>query len=227
MAHACICVGLPEDGWKADVTQERPQTAVCLSSTSISNGSGVEIVALSGDGIDDSHRMLQNHPNVCDTTTVQQTPTERVIQVETEASTVMAAADTANVPVTYPVLLRDGTARIRITASRERLSEFGAALDTAGLSYTVTSVQQTTEYCPVLTERQSEVLETAVSCGYYETPRRCSLTELADEVGIAKSTCSGILKRIGTALVEEFLQNQSSLPRQTVVYPRQHSLSSG
>lgn len=47
----------------------------------------------------------------------------------------------------------------------------------------------------------------AVEAGYYDTPRTCTLTELADEVGLAKSTCSEILHRAEEIIVKEFIEN--------------------
>jgi DNA-binding CsgD family transcriptional regulator len=41
-----------------------------------------------------------------------------------------------------------------------------------------------------LTERQREVLETALEAGYYEWPRACSGEEVADELGISSATFS-------------------------------------
>jgi predicted DNA binding protein len=46
-----------------------------------------------------------------------------------------------------------------------------------------------------LTERQLELVETAVDLGYYAVPRDASLEDVADEVEIARSTASTTLRR--------------------------------
>ncbi|MDZ7688314.1 MAG: helix-turn-helix domain-containing protein [Halobacteriales archaeon] len=56
-----------------------------------------------------------------------------------------------------------------------------------------------------LTEKQRALVEKAVKMGYYDTPRRCSLTELAEECGIAKSTCSDTLHRAEERVLKEFV----------------------
>ena len=48
---------------------------------------------------------------------------------------------------------------------------------------------------------------TAVDHGYYDTPRACSLTELAEEVGIAKSTCSETLHRAEETMIKQFMED--------------------
>jgi hypothetical protein len=45
--------------------------------------------------------------------------------------------------------------------------------------------------------------------GYYDTPRDCPLTELADELEIAKSTCSGTLHRAEETIVKRFVAQQA------------------
>ena len=53
-----------------------------------------------------------------------------------------------------------------------------------------------------LTERQREILRRAVLDGYFEVPRRISLTELARRVGVATSTLSVTIAVIEKKLVE-------------------------
>ena len=47
---------------------------------------------------------------------------------------------------------------------------------------------------PTLTGRQKDIMVTAVSHGYFEFPRKISLTELSELVGIKPSTLSEILR---------------------------------
>jgi len=48
--------------------------------------------------------------------------------------------------------------------------------------------------CEHLTERQREVLQTAFEMGYYDWPRDCTGTEIAEELGIASPTFSEHIK---------------------------------
>ncbi len=50
-------------------------------------------------------------------------------------------------------------------------------------------------------------MRTAVEEGYYDTARTCSLTELAGEVGIAKSTCSETLHRAEETVIKQFIED--------------------
>ena len=55
---------------------------------------------------------------------------------------------------------------------------------------------------PTLTGRQREIMVTAVSHGYFEFPRRISLTELSGLVGVKPSTLSEILRGAERRIME-------------------------
>lgn len=92
-----------------------------------------------------------------------------------------------------------------MTAPYERLSALSDQLAEFGIPFDVAYVREDTGSEPLLTDRQRELLETAVEAGYYDSPRACSLTELAEQVGAAKSTVSETLHRAEGAVVRAFL----------------------
>lgn len=71
-----------------------------------------------------------------------------------------------------------------------------------------TSIERVSEYSPMaagvasaLTERQREVLDAAVTAGYYDVPRRGTADDVADAVGCASSTASEHLRKIEARLL--------------------------
>lgn len=46
----------------------------------------------------------------------------------------------------------------------------------------------------------------ALDCGYYETLRRCSLSDLADELAIAPSTASMIFHRAEERVMKRYVR---------------------
>ncbi len=62
-----------------------------------------------------------------------------------------------------------------------------------------------------LSERQRAALLAAVDRGYYETPRRIDLTELAEELDVPRSTLSYRLRRAEAALARSFAAETDSL----------------
>jgi predicted DNA binding protein len=97
-----------------------------------------------------------------------------------------------------------------LTASHYRLSTLGEQLDEFGIKFDVEYVRdQHGGAQKLLTDRQLRLLTTAVEDGYYDTPRKISLTELADDLGIAKSTASETLHRAEEKVVKQHIDIDS------------------
>jgi predicted DNA binding protein len=104
-----------------------------------------------------------------------------------------------------PMTIRNGWVIAEITTSQERLSQFKDEMEAAGLPFEVEWVSQSRESTELLTTRQQRVLTEAAEHGYYDSPRSCSLTELAASLSTSKSSVSGVLHRAEGRIIKEFL----------------------
>lgn len=78
------------------------------------------------------------------------------------------------------------------------------------------SVRDAGEYDPdtddllsPLTDRQLEVIETAVEHGYYDVPSRATQQDIADELGCAPSTVDEHLRKAESSVVPHLFQSQA------------------
>jgi hypothetical protein len=111
-----------------------------------------------------------------------------------------------------PLDIENGVAEVDVTGEHERVAALGKRFDEMGLDYEVERVRQRVDPVRLLTDRQQELLLAAVELGYYEVPRQSTLTEVADHVGIAKSTCSETLQRVERTVVREFVDDLPNRP---------------
>lgn len=88
------------------------------------------------------------------------------------------------------------------TAPQNRLSELGTQF---GIPFTVNEIRQHIEPEQLLTDRQLELPTVTIERGYYKTLQECSLTELADELDVAKSTCNETLHRAEEEVIKQFV----------------------
>lgn len=114
-----------------------------------------------------------------------------------------ALFDSGNLPQ-FPYTIEDGWIVCDLTTSHERLSRFGDRMAETGFSFEVVRVNQSIEPADLLTDRQRRFVTEAIEHGYYDTPRQCSLTEIADELGVSKSTASVVLHNAEETIVKEF-----------------------
>ncbi|UPM44485.1 helix-turn-helix domain-containing protein [Halocatena salina] len=56
----------------------------------------------------------------------------------------------------------------------------------------------------LLTDRQRRFMIKAVQRGYYDSPRECSLTDLAVTLTVSKSTASRVLHNAEETVIKEF-----------------------
>jgi predicted DNA binding protein len=149
--------------------------------------SGVDIAAL--------EQTLSAIPTLTDIEFRQRTDERVLFEVSTPTPASHGAMAESGVVPSFPLRLEDGWFIGTLTASQEQLSAFRDELDVADIDYQLIRISKNEEASDTLTPRQQEVIELAVQHGYYESPRRCTLTDLADLLDVNKSVVSRILQR--------------------------------
>ena len=224
MAQACIRIGLPDGEWKADVSRENPNSVFHIMNTMMRESCAVETVVIP-EHTDGCLSDIEVHPDVEQFAVIEQHRNRTVVQLETFKPAALSSASQAGTPFMYPVDVHAGELTATIIGTHAAISSLGEQLQTDGLCFEVVFIQTSHDVNQVLTDRQKEVLFTAVEHGYYQNPRQCTLTDIADILGIAKSTCSGTLQRTEAAIVEYFcsqhhLSVERSRERRTAVGER-------
>lgn len=115
-----------------------------------------------------------------------------------------ALRESQNLP-RFPATMQDGWLETEMSASQERLSSFAEALTVAEIPYQILSLTQSHDPVSLLTMRQREFITEAVARGYYDSPRGCTLTELAETFSVNKSAASGVLHRAEGRIIKEFV----------------------
>lgn len=215
MAQARLSVDLPEGPWVSEVSREFPEAGFQVLTATPGDSAGFALVQITADDSDPILDAIRAHDTIAEASMMALSDGVATVQVEAHAPLLMAAAQQAGVPIEMPVEIENGVARIDVTGAHERVADFGRMLRGVGAEFEVEYVQQRLNPGESLTERQREVLFEAVERGYYDVPRTCTLTEVAEHVGIAKSTCSEVLQRVERTIVREFVDD---LPRQPIEF---------
>lgn len=108
-----------------------------------------------------------------------------------------------------------GEVRMRIP-DREALAAFRETCRTRGFSFHLESVYRQTEEASTADARvsslQREALVTALESGYFEIPRRASLSDVADRLDISSQSLSERIRRGTAVLVETSLPSDEINP---------------
>ncbi len=162
------------------------------------------LVETTGVPVDDLRESAERDPSLDSFRVVMHGDGKTVFRNEaTSHETYDIFRDTGTMPE-YPVTIRNGAVDVTITETRERVIELKRALEEMGAGVEILAVRTTGDSNGLLTERQAEVVDLAIEEGYYEVPRRCSITRLAELLDVSKSTVSGVLHRAESKLVRQY-----------------------
>lgn len=210
MAQATLTITMPEQVWIQQLSTAHPEATFRVLAAVPGSETGFALVRIAGPEVPAILEAMRDHAQITELTVAQWSENEATVHFETTAPLLLFSSQESGMPIELPVEINDGEATIEVTGSRDRLAELAEQLEHFGLQYRIENVRERLHESQLLSERQLEVVAAAVEEGYYDTPRRCSLTELADHLGIAKSTCSETLHRAEEAIIKRFVED---LPR--------------
>ena len=204
MPKASLSIEIPDDAWVSKVSRNHPDATFRVLSAFAANEHGVGIVEIeAGGGVDPIIEDISEHEVITETELLWNEGDEALIEFETRTPMMLLAARRSSVPVRMPFEIQDGVGNWELTASRDRLSELSSVFETMGIDHSLEYVHKVRSE-EFLTDKQRDVMETALDMGFYDTPREASLSDVAEEIGIAKSTCSEILHRAEEKVVKDF-----------------------
>ena len=205
MPEATLTVTLPEEVWMGELTRQYPEVTFQVLSALPQESSGVVLAEITGEGLPGLLEEMREYDDVVELVVLNESDGTGLIEFETSVLPLLLLAQESGMPISMPFSLSDGVVTWELTASHDRLSELGEQLDSFGLSYNIESLRYQVGEDELLTDAQRELVETAIEMGYYETPRECSLTDVAAAVGRAKSTVSEMLHRAEGTIIKEVI----------------------
>lgn len=205
MPEAKLTLTIPERAWPGEVTRAYPAARIRILAAMAEPESGVGLAEIAAADIDAVIDDIRDHPSVDSMEVLQRTSGDSLVQFRTELPLLLFAARDSGLPLELPFEIRDGEATWTLTASQESISALGDQFSALGITYNVDYLRPNVGGTDdLLTARQQTLVAQAIEEGYYDTPRDCSLTELANSVGLAKSTASETLHRAEERIMKEF-----------------------
>ncbi|ELZ89375.1 helix-turn-helix domain-containing protein [Haloferax sulfurifontis] len=205
MPRATLSITLPEQVWVSDLSGRYPDAEFTVLAAMPADETGVGLVEIRAADIEPVVTTIDEYDSVVSVTILEAQPERALVQFETTEPLLILTLSEVGIPLELPITIVDGEVTVEVTAPRENLSELGDQLAQFGIPFDLVSIHQSIDTESLLTDDQYALLETAVAEGYYDTPRTCTLTELAEAVGLAKSTTSEKLHRAEGKVMKAFL----------------------
>lgn len=205
MPRARLVIEIPESVWIGAVSRAHPDATFRVLAAMPEGDRGVGLVEVTAPDIGAVAAAIDAQDDVADVAVLHRHDNRATLQFETTDPLLLFPVQSAGVPLELPFDIQDGSATWVLTASQDRLSRLGDQLDAFGIRFQVESVERFVDPDRLLTDRQRRLLVAAVEHGYYDTPRGCSLTELAEALDVAKSSVSETLHRAEGAVVKHYV----------------------
>ena len=204
MPRAQLTLTIPAEIWIGRVSREFPETIFRVQSVRSADGGGVAIVEFVGPSAEQVCSQLETVEEVREIERFDVQPERALVQIEVAFPLLLLPIESSGTPLQMPFEIQNGIAEWDVMTTQDRLSELAEQLDTFGIDYSLEGIDYEIGFERILTERQAEILTAALEAGYYDSPRTCTLTELAEDLEMAPSTCSEILHRAEERVIKRF-----------------------
>lgn len=192
-----IEVRLPEGHWSGDVSRSRPEAILRIEETMpLGRGRGTARLSSSTNLISE----LEQHPGVDEVRDLGDHRYE--VDIAPRGGGYIKPIREVGVIPHSPFEVRDGWVDWTIECAADKSRELVQLLRDGEIPYRVVSTRSTG--ARMLTPRQRVVFDSAMNEGYWDSPRRITLSALADLLSVSKSTLSVQLHKIEGVVLNSF-----------------------
>lgn len=212
-----IAVALPEDSLGYAATHGRPEIrAEVLNRLDVSDKDEIILdVRVLGAGIEGLRELAQRIPAVRRAEFFPETDQSFLCRLTMKLPIIWRVVRNHRILARYPIVIVDGWSRFETLATPDQVRQLVRALRKEVGPSRVEAVHQGSVNASALglTGSQLTVFREALAAGYFASPRRISLTELAHRLGRSKSTVSQQVALIQRRLAQSALRlNWTDVP---------------
>jgi predicted DNA binding protein len=205
---------IPDDVWTGSFTREHPE--VILQLYSLATGADGKLIGdyeVVGPGRD-WQAEIARQPNVVEARCLDLKAPPSRYRVVFASTTLINLTGRLRVVVRFPVTARAGRVSFEVVDRLSRIRALVAGLRERGIAPRVTSLTQDSSVTGqvTFTAVQQETFRRAFAAGYFDVPRRITLTELAAQLGRSKSSVSVTLALVERKLAQAAIHSARSLP---------------
>ncbi|MCU4926146.1 helix-turn-helix domain-containing protein [Halobacteria archaeon AArc-dxtr1] len=212
MIEARFRLQLPTDLWITEVSTSFPDATFRLLTGVPIGDTALELGEITASDPEAAGEAVQDHPDVVAYDRLYLDDQRTIAQYEATEQQLYAFLGDSSLPPEFPVTVQNGAMEFDVTATRDHFEMLGAGLDATGYEYELLSVVEGRDPDALLTDRQRECVTVALREGYFEVPRSCTLEDVADRIGVDKSTASETIRRGAAEILEWFLVGRRPHP---------------
>jgi predicted DNA binding protein len=200
---ARIKIKFPDGLWISELFENFPDMKMEISyflPYDLEKSIGNSIIEIMHYNIDSIIQEIKNHPSVFEFSILEQEDRKIKFNVKTKDPYLLYAVIKCGVLINFPVRVKDGYAYWRLISSRKSIDQLLTLFEQKNIDFELLRIGKSPYLLEddkhKLTFNESNVLDKAISLGFFEIPRKISLEELANKLGKSKSALSVMLRKI-------------------------------
>jgi len=200
---ARIKIKFPDKLWISELFKNFPDLKMEISyflPYDLEKSIGNSIIEIMHYNIDSIIQEIRNHPSVFEFSILEQEDKKVKFNVKTKDPYLLYAVIKCGVLINFPVRVKDGYAYWRLISSRKSIDQLLTLFEQRNIDFELLRIGKSPYLLEdekhKLTYNESNVLDEAISLGFFEIPRKISLEELANKLGKSKSALSVMLRKI-------------------------------
>lgn len=201
-------ITIPKSKWLADLNKLYPDlTFNMLSKFLVEEKKGITLFQIEGNRVDSFLNDFKQGAKKAEYQVLYKSDDILLLNVQTKDPWILNALVKTRILLITPIKVKEGKIIIETITERENVDKFLEELEEKDINFHIRSIGYY-HRSPILTDLQKATLNKVYESGYFEIPRKKSLTEIALEMDISPSALSETLRRINRRLAENFLEGQ-------------------
>ncbi len=200
---ARIKIKFPDQIWISEIFKNFPDIKMEISyflPYDLEKSIGNSLIEILHYDIDSIIEEIRNHPSVFELSVLEKEQNKVKFNVKTKDPYLLYAIIKCGVLIDFPVRVENGFAYWRLISSRERIDDLLTLFEEKNINFELLRIGLSPytieDDKSKLTYGESNILDKAISLGFFEIPRKISLEVLANEMGKSKSALSVRLRKI-------------------------------
>ena len=200
---ARVKIKFPEQLWISEIFRNYPDVKMEISHFlpyDLEKSIGNSVIEVLHYKIDPIVEEIMGHPSVFEFNIIEKEEKRVKFNIKTKDPYLLYAIIKCGVLVDFPVRVEDGYAYWRLISSRARIDQLLTLFEEKNINFDLLRIGLSPYTIEddesKLTYDESNILNKAITLGFFEIPRKISLEELANEIGKSKSALSVMLRKI-------------------------------
>ncbi|MHA1274604.1 MAG: helix-turn-helix domain-containing protein [Promethearchaeota archaeon] len=194
-------IEIPKNKWLSRFTYSFPNLNFkILSKLLLDENTGLTLLQIIGSNIRKFLSELKTASDLVDYQILFQNENDILLSVKTKDPWILGALIKTQLLLIYPLIVKEGFLQINAIAERKKIDSFLSELENKNIDFQISSIGYYSDNA-LLTKRQEEILDLILRKGYFDIPRRISLTKLAKELNISASALSETIRRISKTIL--------------------------